>query len=187
MEDARQIPDPADFSTAPNSSGGFEKHYLGRFGEKVIAYLGRSESTGKIGNDDVFLVVDSIELGDNPFQEEIGVDFHFSKTPPPPDHVPHWGAFAPGRDVEIPLTPETGPVFDEPSYSFSFTSEIPFEEIVKEFLGFIEDVHGITTLVTDVARPLSPRGGTELTASLRRKGTAHQSPKKPAGGAHPTG
>jgi hypothetical protein len=122
---------------ASNAPAGFERHFLGRFGETVIAYLGREARIGKIFDDDVFLVVDAIELGDNPFDEEIGVEFHTSKTPPAPGYVPHWGRFTPGQPVEHILKPRVNFIESETRLSFVFTSEIPFKENVDQFLDFL--------------------------------------------------
>jgi hypothetical protein len=123
----------------PGAPDGYRRHFLGRFGEAILARLGRAEALGEIDGRDVFLVVDSIELGDNPLDEEIGIDFHLSHSPPPPDYVPHWGSLAPILRVERPLDFDSKPSLEEGRYSFVFTSAMSVAENEAEFLEFLED------------------------------------------------
>lgn len=126
--------------TAPGSfpKGGYERHHLGRFGEKVLAFLGEPESIGKFGDHDVYIFVDAVELGDNPYQEEIRVRFHVSWTPVPSDHAPYWGAFPPAEVVEVILTPEMEPVLNDPRLAFTFSSALTFDENIEDFMAFFE-------------------------------------------------
>jgi hypothetical protein len=155
METPRPASDLGQPPDGPNVPVGYDRHFLGTFGESIIAHLGRHACIGKIADEAVFVVVDSIELGDNPLDEEIGVEFHLSSEPSRPDHIPYWGRLAPGRIVEQSITPGMNPIRGETSYSFVFTSATPLEENLGEFLDFIAIETG---LIPDV-NPDSPARG----------------------------
>jgi hypothetical protein len=144
MTEMRGVSDSLGSSDMLRPPSGYERHFLGRFGEAVIAFLGRGESVGRVGDADVFIVVDSIELGDSPLAEEIGIGFHLSIAPSPPNHLPHWGGLAPGRHVEQALIPGRAAIEGEDHYTFAFTSAIPFDENVDGLLELLKGEAGMT-------------------------------------------
>ena len=154
MAEMRAVSDPLGSSNMLRPPSGYERHFLGQFGEAVIAFLGRGESVGKVGDADVFIVVDSIELGDSPLAEEVGIGFHLSMAPSPPNHLPHWGGLAPGRYLEHRLIPGRAAIEGETHYTFAFTSAIPFDENVG---GLLELLKGEVGIIPG-GRPAIPTG-----------------------------
>jgi hypothetical protein len=143
MAEMRVVSDPLGSPNVLRPPSGYERHFLGPFGESVIAFLGRGESVGKVGDADIFIAVDSIELGDSPLAEEVGIGFHLSMAPSPPNHLPHWGGVAPGRCVEHALIPGRAAIEGETHYTFAFTSAIPFDENVSGLLELLKGEMGM--------------------------------------------
>jgi len=112
---------------------GIQRHHTSFFTEKITDYLDK-DVTFTSGDRNLHVIVNSIELGDNPFAEEISIHFHVSENSSAESKVT-WGA---RTEQQILFTSEQ--VIDTDMQSillYTFTSELPFEENLSDFKEFI--------------------------------------------------
>ena len=115
---------------------GVQRHHTSFFTEKITDYLAKGEPI-KSGNRNLYVMVNSIELGDNPLSEEIKIYFHLRETPPPKTEAV-WG---PRSEEEILVFSSDQKGSARPTLVYTFTSELPLEENLDDFRDYIVN-HG---------------------------------------------
>ncbi len=150
---------------------GVQRHYAGRFTKKVVDYFAEGIYGINIKSDipglnvdgilatdprppqlpkQVYVVLEDLELGDNPFVEEVNIRFRVVTTKPsqPKEEEPTitWGpAFETKCEQYNPTDPSNpSETVTEPTSGgkallyFTFTNEISFAENIEDFRDFIK-------------------------------------------------
>src|SRR5207248_4070193 len=117
-------------------------HVAGRFIEKVCDYLARGESLELPSGEVKYLFVDALQTGDNPFEEEVGVQFRLQDTQPPADRLPQWNVVVEPEEFRysIPAESKAGDVLGKAGeYFFTFRSGLPLEENIATLHQYIKE------------------------------------------------
>jgi hypothetical protein len=119
----------------PVFSRGIERHHIGIFADKVLARL-REEATFGAGTSPVHLSIEGIELGDNPFQEELSVRFRLLANPEEGCRLPRIEELAPSQRISGPVTPGV-PVVHPGMFDYTFSSGLSVEENLADFRSYV--------------------------------------------------
>lgn len=111
---------------------GVQRHHTSFFTEKITDYLAKNEAITS-GNRNLYVYVDSIDLGDNPFSEEIKIYFHLREKPPIKSE-PEWG---PRSEEDLLVSSSDPNTAARPTLVFTFTSELPLEDNLSDFRDYI--------------------------------------------------
>lgn len=117
---------------------GIQRHHTSFFTEKITDYLAK-DVTIKNGNRNLHLIVDAIDLGENPFAEEIKIHFHVLENSSSKSELV-WGPRA-EKEILFSTSAETITGNVGPTLVFTFTSELPWEDNLSDFQNYVVN-HG---------------------------------------------
>jgi hypothetical protein len=117
-------------------------HAPGRFTEMVCDYLARGEPVQLPSGRTEYLVIVALQTGDNPFEEEVGVQFRLEETKPSSDQPPQWNVVVEPLEFryDIPSIGKPQEVLGKAGeHFFTFSSALPLAENIAAFHKYIKE------------------------------------------------
>jgi hypothetical protein len=122
---------------------GLQRHTTGPFAEKVCDYLAKGEPVTLPSGKRMYLVVDAVQVGDNPFAEDVAVQFHLQSDPPTPGQPPKWDALAEeGEEFTYDIPPDAKPgqlLGEADEYFFTFSGGMSVDENAAALNQYIRE------------------------------------------------